>query len=210
MPSVTVPHRLTNVYPGVFVHQSTDISDEHMVLVDGLPATNPERTIIDLAAVLSDRRLDWVLDRALSSGTVDLPTLSDLSAELGRRGKPGTTRMRRMLEKRDAAYVPPDSVLEQRLLGIVRDEGLPDPKMQFRPPWLVPTNGRVDFGYVEQRLVVEGDSRKWHLLMKSFEIDRHRDNQAQLAGWRVLRFTWSDIVDCPQEVGAMIRNALGL
>jgi len=209
-PSVTVPHRLTNFYPGVFVHQSTDMSDDHVVLVDGLPATRPERTIIDLAAVLSDGRLDWVLDRALSSGTVDLPTLADLSAELGRRGKPGTTRMRRMLEKRDATYVPPDTVLEQRLLGIIWDEGLPEPELQFQPPWLVPTNGRVDFGYVEQRLVVEGDSRKWHLLMKSFQIDRHRDNQAQLAGWRILRFTWSDIVDRPQEVGAMIRAALRL
>lgn len=207
-PTVTVPHRLTHSFPGVVVHQSTDISDADEVTILGLPVTNPERTIIDLAAVVTDRRLDWVLDRALSSGAVDLTRLSDLFSTLARRGKPGTTRIRRMLEKRDQTYVPSESVLEQRLLAIIEQHHLPTPVLQFRPPWLVPTNGRVDFAYPDDRLIIEGDSRKWHLLMKSFEIDRHRDNQAQLAGWRILRFTWQDIAERPGTVAATIRVGL--
>jgi very-short-patch-repair endonuclease len=210
MPTVTVPHRHTKVFGDVLVHQSTDISDEHVVTIQGLPVTNPERTIIDLAAVLSDRRLDWVLDRALAAGTVDLARLATLFSSLSRRGKPGTTRTRRMLEMRDQAYVPPDSVLEQRLIRVIDDAGLPSPTPQFRPQWLTPTGGRVDFAYAEHRLVIEGDSRRWHLLMDAFDTDRHRDNQAQLAGWRVLRFSWRDITEDPSMVTSSIRSALGI
>jgi len=207
-PTVTVPHRLTHAYPGVYVRQSTDISDDHVVTIRGLPVTNGERTVIDLAVVLSDGRLDWLLDRALSSGQVDLPRLSELFADLARRGKPGTTRMRRMLEKRDQTSVPSDSVLELRLARVIENAGLPAPVQQFRPPWLTPTNGRVDFAYPDRKLVIEGDSRKWHLLMKSFETDRHRDNQAQLAGWRILRFTWEDIASRPEMIATTIAAAL--
>ncbi len=207
-PTVTVPHRLTHEFPGIYVHQSTDISDEEVRVIRGLPVTSAERTIIDLAAVLSESRLDWVLDRALASGAVDLDRLSELFASVARRGKPGTVKTRVMLEKRDQSYVPPDSVLEQRLLGIVVRYGLPRPTGQFRPTWLVPTNGRVDFAYPDRKLVIEGDSRKWHLLMKSFELDRQRDNLAQIAGWRILRFTWRDIVDRPEMVADTIHAAL--
>ncbi len=207
-PTVTVPHRLTHQFPGIFVHQSTDISDDEIRTVRGLPVTSPERTIIDLAAVLKESRLDWVLDRALASGTVDLDRLGEVFAGLARRGKPGTVKTRRMLEKRDQTYTPPDSVLEQRLLEVILRDGLPPPIGQFHAPWLVPTNGRVDFAYPDRKLVIEGDSRKWHLLMRSFELDRQRDNLAQIAGWRILRFTWRDIVERPDVVASTIRAAL--
>ena len=208
--TVTVPHRLTHQFPGVRVHQSTDLSEDGVMRVRGLPVTTPERTIIDLGAIMSDARLDFVLDRALSSGTVDLARLVEVFAGLGRRGKPGTARIRRLLEKRDASYVPPDTVLEQRLMALIVESGLPRPIPQFHPAWLAPTNGRVDLAYPDHKLIIEGDSRKWHLLMKSFETDRHRDNQAQLAGWRILRFTWQAITERPEEVADTIRAGLGL
>jgi hypothetical protein len=209
VPTVTVPHRHTKTFRGVVVHQSTDISDDHTKRIRGLSVTTAERTIIDLAVVLTDARLDWILDRALSSGSVDLEVLAALFSTIGRRGKPGTTRIRRLLDKRGADYQPPDTVLEQRLLDLILGAGLARPTPQFRPPWLVPTAGRVDFAYPKKRLIIEGDSRKWHLLMDSFQTDRHRDNQAQLAGWRILRFTWRDITEDPLMVVAMIRAALG-
>ena len=210
VPTVTVPHRHTKVFAGVIVHQSTDISDDQLVTITGFRVTNPERTMIDLAVTVSESRLDWILDRALSSGSVDLERLGQLFGDLGRRGKPGTTAMRRLLEKRGNSHVPPDTVLEQQLLAIIENSGLPLPTPQFTPPWLVPMNGRVDFAYEDHRLIIEGDSRKWHLLMKAFEDDRRRDNQAQLAGWRVLRFTWRQIHDEPELIASSIRAGLGL
>jgi len=207
-PTVTVPHRHTKHFEGVHVHQSTDLSDDHLLWIRGLRVTNPERTIIDLAATLSEARIDWVLDRALSGGSVGLENLADLFASLARRGKPGTTVMRRLLEKRGQDYLPPDTVLEQRLLSVIESGGLPRPTPQFTPPWLAPTAGRVDLAYPEHKLIIEGDSRKWHLLMESFETDRQRDNQAQLAGWRILRFTWRQIMDEPEMIIASVTAAL--
>jgi hypothetical protein len=207
-PTVTVPHRHTKHFEGVHVHQSTDLADDHLVWIRGLRVTNPERTIIDLAATLSEARIDWVLDRALSSGSVGLENLADLFASLARRGKPGTTVMRGLLEKRGQDYVPPDTVLEQRLLSVIESGGLPRPTPQFTPPWLAPTAGRVDLAYPEHKLIIEGDSRKWHLLMESFETDRQRDNQAQLAGWRILRFTWRQIMEEPETIIASVTAAL--
>lgn len=207
-PTVSVPHRHTKLFPGVYVHQLTDLSDDQIISIRNMPVTNPERTVIDLATCMTDSRLDLTLDRALSVGTVDLERLAMLFSSLGRRGKPGTARMRRLLEKRGEDYAPPDSLLELRLLGLIRDSELPEPELQFQPPWLAPTNGRVDFAYPGRRLIVEGDSRKWHMLMKSFDTDRYRDNQAQLAGWRMLRFTWRDITEDPLMVASAIRRAL--
>ncbi|MGH8915835.1 MAG: type IV toxin-antitoxin system AbiEi family antitoxin domain-containing protein [Acidimicrobiia bacterium] len=207
-PTVSVPHRHTKLFPGVYVHQMTDLSDDQVISIGGLPVTNPERTVIDLASCLSDSRLDVIVDRALSTGTLELEKLADLFATLGRRGKPGTARMRRLLEKRDQEYAPPESQLELKLLGLIREAELPEPELQFQPSWLAPTNGRVDFAYPSHRLIIEADSRKWHTLMKSFDTDRHRDNQAQLAGWRILRFTWRDIREDPLMVTTVIGRAL--
>ena len=94
------------------------------------------------------------------------------------------------------------------MLLVVERSGLPEPIRQFRASWLRPVNGRVDFAYPDHRLLIEGDSRRWHMLAQAFETDRLRDNAAQLAGWRVLRFTWEEIVNTPERVVATIDRAL--
>lgn len=207
-PTVTVPRRRTKDYEGVMVHQLTDLVDDHIEIRDGLPITVVERTVIDLAAVLPQGHLERIVDRALAAGLLDIESLARLFEQLARKGKPGTARMRTILAARQIGYETTDSELERRLLKVIVESDLPEPTKQFRPEWLRPTNGRVDFAYPEFKLIIEGDSRRWHLLMNSFEIDRQRDNSAQIAGWRVLRFTWRQIIDEGPMVGATIRSAL--
>jgi hypothetical protein len=192
--------RRTKEFDGVTVHQLTDLADAYIRPVLGLPMTTPERTVIDLASIMSERLLDRIVDQALAAGLLELQTLSDVFDELGRRGKPGTASMRRILGRRSGGYVPPDSVLEQRVLALLRESGLPEPATQWTPEWLSPSNGRVDFAYPDRRLIVECDGRRWHSMFHSFEIDRLRDNAAQLAGWRLLRFTWSEVAENPERV----------
>lgn len=207
-PTVSVPRRRTKEHPGVTVHQLTDLMDPHIEEIDGLPVTVGERTVIDLAARLSEARIDQIVDNGLASGRLNLERLTELFGELGRQGKPGTVRMRTVLSKRTAGYVAPESELERRLLTLIEAAGLPEPVRQFRPEWLVPVRGRVDLAYPDDRLIVEGDSRRWHTLLNSFEIDRRRDNAAQIAGWRILRFTWAEITDFPERVASTIGAAL--
>lgn len=207
-PTVSVARNKTKSFIGVTVHQLADLQPEHVAFIDGLPVTRPERTIIDLAAVIKEGHLARVLDVGLASGVLDFEAIETRFGELGRRGKPGTARLRRLLESRGSDYVAPESELERRMLLLIEQADLPAPVRQFRAPWLRRVNGRVDLAYPDSRLLVEGDSRRWHLLAEAFETDRIRDNAAQLAGWRILRFTWREIVDYPERVASSIARAL--
>jgi hypothetical protein len=207
-PTVSVPVRRSKDMLGITVHQLTDLSEAHVTYIDDLPVTTSERTIIDLAAVLNEGHLTRILDHGLASEKVDFDALAALFSELARRGKPGTVIMRRLLEARGEGYVPPESELERRLVNLLDRSGLPEPVRQFKAPWLRPVNGRIDLAYPDDHLLIEGDSRRWHQLVRAFESDRLRDNAAQLAGWRILRFTWREIEEQPERVARTVRRAL--
>lgn len=209
-PSVSVPRRRTHQFGSVHVHQLTDLIDDHITLIQQIPVTDPERTMVDLAAVLRPGRFENLLDNAIAAGQVDFDRLVELVTSLGRRGKPGTALLRRCLETRLGQPAASATILEVELLDLIARSGLPMPTPQFHAPWLKPINGRVDLAYLDERLVIEADSRRWHTLLNSFEVDRERDNAATLAGWRTLRFTWSQIVETPERVVHAIRAALQL
>ncbi len=207
---VSVPHRRTHFFPDVIVHQLTDIRPIDLCTVDRFPTTTPARTVLDLAAVLSLTRLGRAVDRFAAKRIVSFTEMSDTLDQLARKGKPGVVKLRRALEPRLGSNGISESDLESRLVEVIRLASLPEPDLQYRPAWLKHVNGRVDLSYVEEELVIEGDSREWHGDELTFQADRERDNLAQLAGWRILRFTWYDITQRPDYVASSIRRALGL
>lgn len=206
-PSVTVSHRGTHSFPGVVVHQSTDLLEEHVEVIDGIRVTTRARTLVDLAKVLSRRRLERVVEYALATGLVDLEELLDLTTALSRRGKRGMKHLQAILQDLVGNAVS-ESELERRLFQLIRDSGLPLPVKQFNAPWLQPLNGRVDFAYPEQAIVIEADGRRWHGQFDAFESDKVRDNAAQIAGWMVIRITWRMITEQPSSAVQTIRLAL--
>jgi hypothetical protein len=206
--SVSVPIRRTHRFDGVIVHQITDLTPDDITEVDGIPVTTPSRTIIDLAAVLPEGKLAEIVDQAVRRNLVSYESLSEHLESLARRGKPGVSKLRRVLEPRLGGTFVTDSTLESRLLQVLSDGGLPRPDTQYRPPWLKRVNGRVDLAYVEAEVIIEGDSLKWHGTPEGFQTDRQRDNLAQLAGWIILRFTWEDITKRPAYVVSTVRRAL--
>jgi len=66
----------------------------------------------------------------------------------------------------------------------------------------------VDVIFRKLKLVIEIDGRLYHTGAEVFESDRWRQNLLILDGWLVLRFTWTMIEERPQEVIAMIREAI--
>lgn len=54
------------------------------------------------------------------------------------------------------------------------------------------------------------DGRQFHAEPEVFEADRWRQNLLVLDGWCILRFTYAMLRDRPQEVLAMIRQALAM
>jgi len=206
--AVTVPVRRSNRFADVIVHQSTDLGDRETTEINGLTTTDVPRTVIDLAAVLPKRLLAMVLDQAVRMKLTTYEEASERLEATARRGKPGVVQLRRLLIVRLGARFVSDSALETMGLELIGKAGLSLPSTQFRPSWLRKVNGRVDMAYVEERIIIEWDSLRWHGTPKSFQLDRQRDNLAQLAGWIVLRFTWEDITQRPSYVVGSTREAL--
>ena len=180
---VTVPHRRSNRFVEVRVHQSTD---------------------------LHRRYVTHLAQKALAARRATYESLVEILEELGRRGRPGTTHFRKLIEEVSPGYAAPESVMEERMIALLNEGGLPIPTSQMPLPWRSPTKGRVDFAYEDARVIIECDGRRWHTTMEAFESDRRRDNLAQLNGWRVLRFTWNDLNETPARVLFQIAQALRL
>lgn len=208
-PTITVPHRGTYTFPGIVVRQSTDLLPEHIVRLNAMRVTNPPRTILDLSRFFREERLTRVVDNALVGGIVEFDELADLYLALTRQGKKGMALMGEILAERADERIP-QTVIETKVFGVLCSAGLPPPVKQFHAPWLEPIDGRVDFAYIDERIVIEADSRRWHGLFKAFEADRRRDIAAQLAGWIVLRITWKMITEDPEFVVDTVRQALAM
>ncbi len=67
---------------------------------------------------------------------------------------------------------------------------------------------QVDFVFARARVAVEIDGWAWHHTPDRFQQDRAKQNALVHAGWRVLRFTWFDLTERPNDVIAQLRQAL--
>jgi len=100
------------------------------------------------------------------------------------------------------------SWLEREAARILGEAGVPPPR------WNQPIAdrhgrvGEVDAQWPEARLVVELDGLRFHRTEQQRRADRARDRRLGLAGYLVLRFTWSDVRTRPAMVVAQVREGL--
>lgn len=205
-PVVTVHARTTHVFPGVDVRRSLDLDEDMVLRLNHLPVTTVERTIFDLAAFVPTRQLDDLIEKAVLDKRATIDKLNSIAKRLARRGRRGTVPFREAMERRGNGVVASLSVLERRALELVRQSWLPEPILQFRPPWA--SSMHFDAAYPVQRVALEWDSRLWHLQQDRFQADRRRDRLAATHGWVVLRFTWEDIRERPDSVLRQIGEVL--
>jgi very-short-patch-repair endonuclease len=181
---------------GALIIHRSKLEPSEVTEIDGIPVTTPSRTITDLADVLSERRLERVLDEAAYLGL----DLADLRPRRGRRGA-GT--LRRVLETHRPGTTRTRSELEERLLALLRRAEIAQPELNAR------VEGReVDFVWREDRLIVETDGWQAHGTRTAFERDRRRDADLAAAGWRVLRFSHRQVSADPAWVARRIDEAL--
>lgn len=142
--TLTVAHGAHQRPGEATVHQSRDLATVHCVRIDGFPVTTVERTLIDLAATTRRARLALALDDACLTRRCRLQDVRALYEELRRPGKPGTRRLGLLLAARGPGYVPPDSVLERRLLRVLSRGGIPATRAAGGVPLapVVPEQGR--------------------------------------------------------------------
>jgi len=163
--------------------------------------TDPVQTVVDCCLKLPLIEAVVICDSALRAGHVTLAELR--RAALPHPGVRAAGKVRRVLSLADPEA---GSVLESVLRCRLLLAGLTDFRTQLA---LRGRSGehvlRVDFCFLRARLVVEVDGAKWH---QDPSRDRQIDNALACLGFRVLRYTWADVVHDHNRVIAEIRAAL--
>ena len=183
--------------PGIAIHRSRLIHPDDRAIVNGIPTTSVARTLVDLADVVSERRLGDAVNEAEVRRLFDLGLVEATLARLP--GRKGRHRLRRVL----AAYRPDPSFTRSRaerlFLRLCADHALPPPGT------CVSLAGHeVDAYWPDARLAVEFDSHAFHRTTRAFHEDRRRDRRLATLGIQVSRVTWPDLQE-PARLAAELR-----
>ncbi len=124
--------------------------------------------------------------------------------DLGGRGRPGTRRMREVLEARGLDHVPPESELEQVGMALLAGLGF---------EWQVELSD--DQGYIRRvdglhragRLVLELDGRH-HDAPSQRDLDRQGDDRLRAMGWAVDRLRWHHVTRAGEATRASLAARL--
>jgi len=193
--TVTVPHaRRPRTVPGARVRRR-DLHPRDLVGFRDLWVTELALTVLESAVLPGGSAL---LDRALQR-RVTLPVLHAAHERSpGRRGAPRAAMLLAAAADNTA------SAAERIFVKLLRSAGISGWTTAYR------TSGAViDVAFPAQRVAVEVDGWAWHHDIARFQRDRTRQNELSNDGWLVLRFTWHDLTDRPDEVVQKIRRALG-
>src|SRR5690606_421835 len=143
---VSVPGRDVRHRPGIVVHRVRALAPCDVRQVDGIPATSPARTLLDLASMLPLHDLELTLGDARALGLVSDRELADVLERAGA-GR-GAGMLRRLLEL-ERSHGLSRSEAERRLFVLVHAAGLPLPKRNARVGRL-----QVDFLWGREKVVV--------------------------------------------------------
>ena len=194
-PELIVPRDRRRAH-GHLVHRPRALASVDAEVVDAIPVTTAARTLIDLATCVEADVLEEALDDALRRRLVTVARLRWRMREVGAR-----TTLKRLVDARATAV--PESVLETRLLRVLRKAGLPAPVVQHQVG-----RYRVDFAYPGVRVAIEADGFAWHSSRRQLDRDSVRRNVLAVQGWTVLHFTWEQLHERPDEVVDAVRAAL--
>lgn len=192
---------------GLIVHETTALSDRDRTVVDAVPVTTPERTLLDLGAVRHPRTVERAVEAALRRDLTTLPDLRALLRRLGRKGRNGSGVLRQILDERDPDRRLTESEMEMRLLQILEANGLPRPVVQYEIRDGGRFVARVDAAYPDVRVALEYESFEWHTGKEALVRDSARRNALVAARWSPISVTWQDLKEGGFRVCGEIHRA---
>jgi hypothetical protein len=197
---VTVPTRNGRSRKGIQIHRSITLRPTDLELVQGIPCTTLDRTIFDMAGVLTERRLERLLDEAAYQEVLDMAALDEQIEHNRGRAKP-CANLRRALEQHRPGSTRTDGPLGEEMLALIRSAGLPVPQLQW---WIDLDDGepmiQADFAWPGAKLILETDGQRAHGKPRRTTADYRRDQRAAKAGWSTLRFATEQIRKEPDRV----------
>ena len=204
---ITVPGDVRPRLRTVDVHRSYRLGPSERTTVGAIPVATSARTLAGLAGVLEDDDLERACDEAFRRKLLTPDALLRYA-----RNTPATWGGRGRLERIAAERCGngfSESELEAMAFTLIRRYRLPLPVRQFEVR-VRGRNVRFDLAYPERGVAIELDGAAPHWGRDRWQSDHRRDTVTELAGWRVLRFTYWDVRDDPDFVAFAIATALGL
>jgi very-short-patch-repair endonuclease len=203
---VTAPNRRGRSPEGVAAHRDRSLQPIDKTTVHGVPCTSVARTLLDFAAVAPEWEVRKVVAQAEVLRLLDKPKLRALLKRSRRRR--GVARLRLILDTIHPQTKRTRSELERLFLEMCAKQDVSSPEVNV---WLDAPNGKryqADFLWRDTRLIVEADSRRFHDTDSSFVSDRKRQQQLELAGWRVSRCTWEEVEREPRRLALTIQGLM--
>jgi very-short-patch-repair endonuclease len=158
---ITIPRGGKTSRGWVRVHHTRELDRAE---VNGFPVTSLERTLIDLAPLVSQDRLEQAIEQAVRRGHLDFRALTQT------RGRRGAAKLHSLTGQFDPLAPHTNPGTERRFLRFIRQYKLPEPRANVQVGPYV-----VDFLWPEQKVIVELDSLAHHRRPTVFEQDRKRD-----------------------------------
>ena len=188
--------------PAAHFHRARSLRRQDVVRRRGLTVTSVDRTLIDLAGMLSRRRLESAVLQAQRLSLLDTERLAARLRD-PMPGREGIAALRDLIHDATPLKARTLSDPEAWMLDLLDRCGLPEPEVN---EWV--EGIMVDFYWREAQLIVEFDGHAFHSTREALRRDKRRDRHFQLAGFMVLRYTYEDLTDEPDRVAAEITDAL--
>lgn len=192
--------RSSLVLPGVRVQRRRHLVGETVRVLEGTRALRLEPAVVTLTSMAAARPLTEVVvawDSALRCGAVTREALEAAVDRLHGRPAMRAGRALQLCDGRAGSVLESVHRVQLVLAGLTG----------FTPQLLVRDLPalRVDFAWTAAGLVVEVDGARWHT---DPARDRARDNALAGLGWRVLRYTWAEVLHDEARVIAEVTAAL--
>lgn len=194
---------------GVTTHRTTRLDRAEIRRRESIAVTDPERTLINLGAVVDRDSVEVALDYFLAKRLTTLERIDDRLEKLNGPGWRGTKKVRALVDMREPHDGCGESPLETKLFQVLRKGRIPLPERQVVIRDGNRFVGRVDFAYPQIRLIVEAQSYKHHSSRKAWTRDVMRRRELHLLGWRVLEVTWHDVTIGREDFLRKLRKLLG-
>ncbi|MDX6680186.1 MAG: hypothetical protein QOG94_225 [Solirubrobacteraceae bacterium] len=180
--------------PGLRIHRTRHLDPRDVMRHRGIRVTTPARTLLDLADVLPDQALRRAVRQAQALHLTNVRQIADVLTRA--QGRRGAQRLAALVADGPA---PTRSELEDLVLGVIARGGLRRPRINERLGRVYP-----DLRWPEQRVTVECDGAKWHDGKLAREDDAERQARLEAGGERVLRVTWRQALEHPEQTIARL------
>ena len=205
-PEVSIPRGRAHRPADIRVHQSTDLNRCDVRRCDGIPTTDPARTLLDLGRYIKAAALQRAVEQARRLGLVTWSQLVHTLAAHARQGRHGIRRLRHVI----SVGMPTDEVTDtdSELMALDDPPGARPGDVVLHHRVVDPDDhliAEIDLAFPGDLLGIEIDGTV-HLDPAVRAKDEARDHELRRRGWTIRRVWWEVPVRDPDAFLRLVED----